>query len=68
MKVRARFVAVLFGPGGRSGDLVAPGDADCRWRAAAALGRAAAVNDETALPDDLPPPPDAESDVRVDRD
>jgi hypothetical protein len=59
MKSRAKFVAVLFGPGRRTGDLVAPGDADCRWRAAATLERAAAVNDEAVLP--------ADADVRADR-
>ena len=51
MNVRSKFVAVLFGPGCRGGQLVAPGDADCRWRAAAALERAAAVNDDSASPD-----------------
>jgi hypothetical protein len=59
MNMRTRFVAVLFGPGRPAGDLVAPGDADCRWRAAAALERAAAVNEDVALPEDPPPPPPA---------
>lgn len=51
MNMRTKFVAVLFGPGRRAGDLVAPGDADCRWRVAATLGRAAAVNDEAMVPE-----------------
>ena len=67
MKVRTKLVAVLFGPGRCSGDLVAPGDADCRWRAAATLERAAAVNDEAALPE-VHTPAGAEADVLVDQD
>jgi hypothetical protein len=59
MKVGTKLVAVLFGPGRRAGGLVAPGDADCRWRAAATLERAAAVNDEATL-DELSPNTDAE--------
>ena len=47
MNKGTRFVAVLFAPGGRADRhaLAAPGHADCRWRAAAALERAVAVND-----------------------
>jgi hypothetical protein len=55
MNVRKNFVAVLFGPERRAGELVAPGDADCRWRVAARLGRAAAVNDEAAVPEPRAP-------------
>lgn len=51
MKARTKFVAVLFGPGRRAGELVAPGDADCRWRLAATLERGPAVNDAVALPE-----------------
>jgi hypothetical protein len=65
MKLRTKFVAVLFGPDRRAGDLVAPGDADCRWRVAATLERAAAVNDEAASPEDSAAP---EPDVRSMRD
>lgn len=65
MKVRTKFVELLFGSGRRSGDLVAPGDADCRWRMAATLGRAAG-NDEAALPADAAPRPE-EADVRANR-
>lgn len=53
MKAGAIFVAVLFGPGARVGELFAPGDADCRWRAAATLERKA-NNDEAALSDSAP--------------
>jgi hypothetical protein len=52
MKVRAKLVAILFGPGRRGRGLVAPGDADCRWRVARTLERADAVNDETASVED----------------
>lgn len=41
MKAGTIFVAVLFGPGARVGELFAPGEADCRWRAAATLEREA---------------------------
>jgi len=50
MYVRKRFVTVLFGAGRRDGELVSPGDADCRWRVAAALGSVSAVNDDAAAP------------------
>ena len=64
MKVRMKLVAVLFGPGRRGGGLVAPGDADCRWRVAATLKRAAAVNDEVASTEDAATAA-AEGDVRA---
>jgi len=50
MNKGTRFVAVLFAPGGRADRhaLAAPGHADCRWRAAAVLERAVAVNDTRA--------------------
>lgn len=51
MRARTKIVAVLFGPGRRAGELVAPGDADCRWRAAAKLERATAVNDDALPPE-----------------
>lgn len=50
MDVRKRFVAVLFGAERRDGELVSPGDADCRWRVAASLGSGSAVNDDAAAP------------------
>ena len=66
MNVRKNFVAVMFGRERRAGELVAPGDADCRWRVAATLERAAAVNDETAGPEH-PAPADAADPDRVSR-
>jgi len=66
MKQRTKYVAVLFGPNRRAGDLAAPGDADCRWRVVATLERAAAVNDETASLAD-PASAAADSDVQSKR-
>ena len=54
MRAGTIFVAVLFGPRARAGELCAPGDADCRWRAAATLEREA-VNDASGLPEDSAP-------------
>ena len=65
MKVGKKFVAVLFGPGRLARDLVAPGDADCRWRAAATLERAEAVNDEAASTE-APAPGAVRTDIYVD--
>lgn len=39
MKAGTIVVAVLFGPGARDRMLIAPGEADSRWRAVATIGR-----------------------------
>lgn len=53
-KVNLEFVAVVFGPGRCCVDLVAPGDADCRWRAVKAI-KLAAANDDASEPGESPP-------------
>jgi len=58
MNAVTRFVAVVFGPYRReSGFLAAPGDADCRWRVAAALEPTRRARKEPTAQDDEDPAP-----------
>ena len=64
MKAVTRLVAVLFGPGRRAGEMSAPGEADCRWRAVLPDRRRHAVDEEAAAADEYSAEPRV--DVRPD--